>query len=208
MAGKCTCDLKFCHKKTTFVMKKHQRVAFMGSVGVGKSCIITRMIEGCYYSDSKSTIGANYQPLKHLRNGVEMEVDIWDTAGNEKYRTLLPLYYREAKVIVIVFSLIEQSSLDELENWHKMCLSNTMEGVKFIFVGNKLDIKENRIDENEIESKVGPLGGIYIEVSAKTGDNIDQLINRIFDFIDSDSENTNLNLIEHIDNKPNKKNWC
>ena len=105
-----------------------------------------------------------------------MKLEIWDTAGQEKFAALAPLYYHGAHVALLVFDITQASSYDRAKFWVSELQQHGNEGVKIVLVGNKLDIAQRRaVPQGEAEEFARNNRFLYFEVSAKTGEFVQDL---------------------------------
>ena len=98
------------------------KVVLLGESGVGKTCIIARFINNTFADNIMSTTGASYagktMSFDEL-NGQSIKFEIWDTAGQEKYRALTKIFYKDAGVAILVYDITRKDSFDEIKNyWH------------------------------------------------------------------------------------------
>ena len=163
----------------------------IGDQFVGKSSIINRYIDDKFNEKIKPTLGIDFK-TKMIQKGENLiKISIYDTAGEEKYRHLIKNYYNGSNGILLVFDITDKNSFDNLNFWldelEKNCNLNNL----YIFlVGNKTDLKkERKVSYDEAKNFADMKKIPYIEISAKTGDNIDKLFN---DFI----KGTIINIIE------------
>jgi small GTP-binding protein len=126
-------------------------------------------------------MGAAFGTAQVLVNGQPVSVTLWDTAGQEEYRSLVNLYFKSAAVAVVVFDLTSLDSFAAIQQWHTDIVENCGgSDPKIIVVGNKLDLRSGRvISEDQIEDLVGRLQCAYFEVSALEGTNIEVLFRGI-----------------------------
>ena len=163
----------------------------IGDQFVGKSSIINRYIDDKFNQNIRPTLAIDYK-TKIIQKGENLiKISIYDTAGEEKYRHLIKNYYNGSNGILLVFDITDKNSFDNLNFWldelEKNCNLNNL----YIFlVGNKTDLKkERKVSYDEAKNFADMKKIPYIEISAKTGDNIDKLFN---DFI----KGTIINIIE------------
>jgi small GTP-binding protein len=96
-------------------------------------------------------------------------LQIWDTAGQERYRALIPNYLKDAKCAIIVIDVSSSNSISNVEEWLKLYNDNrTIEGFTFM-IGNKIDLEEREISQEQAKKKAEELQMPYYEISAKTG---------------------------------------
>lgn len=208
------------------------KVVFLGESSVGKTSIITRYTTGQFLRDN-ATIGVAFisRQLK-LSSEHTVQLEIWDTAGQERYRSLNAMYYRNTDVAIIVFDLSKFNSditfsaidtwIEELCKYSNNTSSKSVHGIpngddklNIVIVGNKMDILDENDDilairqqmlqylENRKIQNYDNLVIKYLEVSAKTGENVSNLFeNIIIDLIPKNKlySNDNTNGEEHINN--------
>ena len=163
----------------------------IGDQFVGKSSIINRYIDDKFNEKIKPTLAIDYK-TKMIQKGENLiKISIYDTAGEEKYRHLIKNYYNGSNGILLVFDITDKNSFDNLNFWLEELEKNCNLNNLYIFlVGNKTDLKkERKVSYDEAKNFADMKKIPYIEISAKTGDNIDKLFN---DFI----KGTIINIIE------------
>ena len=112
--------------------EKSCKVILVGESGVGKTCIIVRFISDEYNQDSFSTTGASYagKTVDFDEYKKSIQFQIWDTAGQEKYRGLTKIFYKDAKIVILVYDVTNRKTFDEIKNyWHPQILENSSEKV-------------------------------------------------------------------------------
>ena len=167
--------------KATDVEHLEQKCVLVGNVSVGKSSIVNRYTRGEYLEHYQATIGAAFVPKEvALQNGKSIKLQIWDTAGEEKYRAMTQFYYRKAAGDVVVFGLNDRGSFNDVKGWIED-LREVQPSVVIVVVGNKSDIEpdDRVVGLEEIEDFVDELGVSYVEVSALDGSNVDMLFEDI-----------------------------
>ena len=188
------------------------KVVFVGDSNVGKTSIIRKFMN--IESDVSNTVGSESQQVTvELENGKVVPITIWDTAGQESYKCLVPLYANSAHVAVLVFDLTDDSTFQSVNTWLEyLGLRNKIPHK--ILVGNKMDKVDNIIKENIDKMfamvKSGDSGEFdnAFQTSAVTGQNIQQLFQEIAQCIASDTKETTDKRIQLTDKKENKVNHC
>ena len=146
------------------------KVVLLGASSVGKTALITRAVNNTFEEHSISTVGAAFKEMTVRVGDRGVTLMIWDTAGQEQFRSLAPLYHRGANIVVIVFSIIDDCSLVDAENWATEVREQQGDNQLVLFlVGNKIDLEDERIisfDRGVAMAK--KIGAQYLEVSAKT----------------------------------------
>ena len=160
------------------------KITLLGNPGVGKTCIISRFVEGTYNDNTNSTIGANYSQKSITIKDKEVNLDIWDTAGQEKYHSLGKHFYKDSYIVCLVYDITNQSSLDALKTiWYPDLQKYGEQYTVLAVVGAKCDLYENDnlANENEAKSFAQEIKAIFMLTSAKTGDGIDKLFTTLTD---------------------------
>jgi small GTP-binding protein len=148
------------------------RVVVIGNSSVGKTSLLNRLIDQRFNEAEPNTIGANYQLYSDEVQGVKMEIQIWDTAGQEKFRSLGPIYFRNSSGAVVVFDVTNRSSFDSLDEWVSMFTDVAGNGALVILIGNKCDSPERSISEQEAAQWALSQGFPLFFTSAKTGSGV------------------------------------
>uniref|UniRef100_A0A1I7UBQ3 Ras-related protein Rab-21 n=1 Tax=Caenorhabditis tropicalis TaxID=1561998 RepID=A0A1I7UBQ3_9PELO len=147
------------------------KVVLLGEGCVGKSSLVLRFVENKFSSRHLSTIQASFQSKTINIDDCKAELHIWDTAGQEKYHALGPIYYRGSNGVLLVFDITDRRSFEKVKNWVleiKTCLGKSAE---ILIVGNKTDLEDERkIARQDAEAYAETEGAIYMETSAQ--DNI------------------------------------
>ena len=154
------------------------KLILIGSSGVGKSCILQRYMKHTFEESYKCTIGVDFLMKSVIVNGQTVKLQLWDTAGQEKYKSMVSSYYRGANVALIVFDITNRPSFEALPLWIENFYKNGPEQKNIILIGNKKDLEDQRqITQEEAEAFSETNNMIYFETSAKEGDNIDYVFN-------------------------------
>lgn len=162
------------------------KVVVVGRSGVGKSCMMLRFTDGDFNEMHVNTIGVDFRfKMLAIRNR-KVKMQIWDTAGQEKFRTISGTYYRGADAVILVYDITSAQSFDDLQNfWVQEVAQYGSDVSNLILVGNKSDLHNNRevpgFKDQYFTFNAG--GGIkkaiVFEVSAKTGEGVDQMFESI-----------------------------
>ena len=172
------------------------KLILIGNSGVGKSSIIQRYMKQTFEESYKCTIGVDFLMKSLQIKGKTVKLQLWDTAGQEKYKSMVSSYYRGANVALVVFDITNHSSFDSLPIWIENYYKNGPEQKNIILIGNKKDMADQRqvtLEEVELFSETNNM--IYFETSAKDGDNIEYVFTyaaeKLLDFYGGQNE-TNL----------------
>ena len=144
------------------------KAILLGENGVGKTNLIRRAMGLDFDKNSVSNFGGSYSENDIVVNGVKYSYKLWDTAGQEKFRSLNKLFIKDSKIIIIVFAINDYKSFTQIDFWLnyvKEILGNS--GYILGLVGNKSDLYDSQeIEDNIINEKVKELGIKYKLTSA------------------------------------------
>ena len=152
------------------------KLIFLGDQGVGKSCILNRFMNDVFIEEYQATIGLDFQSKNVQIDNQDIHLLLYDTAGQEKFRSLIPMYTRDANIILLVYDISSKETFEHLPDWLKDLTNINKNDVIFALVANKSDLSDNRqvtFEEGEKYAKDNDF--IFQEVSAKTGDGFSEL---------------------------------
>ena len=180
------------------------KLVILGEVAVGKSSIAQRFVNGKFTNLHNPTVGALFLTKKIQVNDKCIKYDIWDTAGQERYHSLTPMYYKNARAAVVVFDVTSSSSFERAQKWMTELFEKATPGIVIALCGNKIDLENRQVSKEEAEEYANKVGCLYMEVSAKTNENIDELFNQIGSRLPMIEEEKPIVLVD--DNNENKEN--
>ena len=174
---------------TGVTIRRQRRIAtsaklvLLGNSGVGKSSLVNRYINKRFSESMEVTVGVGYHHEKmKLPDGSTINLDIWDTGGQERYRALMPLYYREASAAIICYDVSNYSSFEACEYWYRELKQSEPECLIFL-VGNKDDLPSKRVDAQFASDYARARQMAFLEASAKSGSNVGALFRHISEAI-------------------------
>lgn len=153
------------------------KVVVTGDSSVGKTCISLRYLTGEFSNKTTPTIAAGFCNSKVKIGKHNINLLIWDTAGQEAYRSLTSQYYRETKIALIVFDVTNPQTLESVTDWHERICEVNEGTVVTVLVGNKIDLPNRRISCEQGEKIAESIGALYRETSALSGKGV----NEVFD---------------------------
>ena len=152
------------------------KLIFLGDQSVGKSCILNRFLNDTFIEDYQATIGLDFQSKNVQIDNQDIHLLLYDTAGQEKFRSLIPMYTRDANIILLVYDISNRDSFTNLSQWLKDLTNVNMEEIILCVVGNKIDLSDKRaINIEEGKKFADEHNLIFQEISAKTGDGFSDL---------------------------------
>ena len=152
------------------------KLIFLGDQNVGKSSILNRFLNDTFVEEYQATIGLDFQSKNVQIENQDIHLLLYDTAGQEKFRSLIPMYTRDANIILLVYDITNKESFNNLSLWLKDLTNINFDEVIFCIVGNKIDLSDKRAVTKEEGEKFGEEHDfIFQEVSAKTGEGFSEL---------------------------------
>ena len=156
------------------------KILTLGDTMVGKSSIVLRFSEDKFDDKLFSTIGIDFK-TKYIKMGdSSVKVLIWDTAGQEKFQNIAKQYYKGANGVLLIYDVGNRKSFERIDYWLKELKENNRIDELFVcLVGNKIDLGDKRVISTEEGEKYSKDNNIYfMEVSAKTGENVNELFSK------------------------------
>ena len=150
------------------------KIIVIGNSGVGKTCITNQAIKHQFIDNYMATVGMEIYSLFMRINDKNIKLQIWDTCGQELYRSLISNFYRNSSLAILVYSIDQRDSYKDIDLWVKDIRANSSPDTKIILVGNKIDLEDRREIKYEEGKKIAEDYGFveFFETSAKTGENV------------------------------------
>ncbi|XP_067255527.1 ras-related protein Rab-36 isoform X2 [Chanodichthys erythropterus] len=208
---------------------KMSKAVVVGDLNVGKTCLINRFCKDVFERDYKATIGVDFEIERFEMSGLPYSLQIWDTAGQEKFKCIASAYYRGAQVIITVFDMADIKTLENTQQWLAEALKENEPNSCFVFlVGTKRDLlsaEECERTERDAIKIAAEMNAEFWSVSSKTGENVQEFFFRVAalafeDAILKDLETEistaqigdgsilNDKALEDAEEKPKKKSCC
>ena len=148
----------------------------IGDSGVGKSNILLRYIYNSFSEEFKTTVGVEFGAKNIEIDKKIYRIQIWDTAGQENFRSIARAYYKNSVCACVVYDISSHSSFENIQSWIDDCTKQTAQSVLLVLIGNKNDLNNQRevtYEEGETFAKNHKM--MFLEVSAKTGNNVNEI---------------------------------
>ena len=158
------------------------KITFLGDQSVGKTSIMNRFLNDTFVEEYQATIGLDFQSKTVDINETNIHFLLYDIAGKEKFRNLIPIYARDTNIYVFIYEITNKESFVHIENWlEEITIVNKLDCI-LVLIGNKKDLENNRaVTLKEGEDFAKEKGFIFSEVSSKTGEGINDLFyNKLF----------------------------
>ena len=163
------------------------KILLLGDSTVGKTCFLLRYVDDSFLDLHMATIGLDYR-LKTLilEEQKIVKVQLWDTAGQDKFRAITRNYYKGASGIILIFDVTNVKSYENIKKWINEIKEEISEKVAIVLIGNKIDnVQERKISKEQGDKLASEIGVKFFETSAKTGEGINEsvffLVKKIFE---------------------------
>ena len=153
------------------------KLIVIGDSGVGKSCLAIKAIKNYFEDLYAPTVGFEFLSFSVKINDETVKLQIWDTCGQEAYRSLINSFYRNSSLAILVYSIDSKHSFENLESWLNDVKTQSSPDIKIILIGNKVDLEDKREVTKEMGEQFCTDHNLclFMETSAKTGFNAQNL---------------------------------
>lgn len=156
------------------------KVVTLGEGRVGKTSLTLKFVRDTFADNQESTLKANFLTKDLNLDGVPVRLNIWDTAGQEKFRSIASNYYRQARGALIVYDITDKSSFARVVEWVKELNQQGEPDICIAIVGNKCDRESDRqITKQEATEYARRIGALHFNTSAKTGKNVEEVFQEL-----------------------------
>ena len=182
------------------------KCVLLGESGTGKSSLIERFITNTFKRDTLSTLIGSFSSklVYYEKENISIRFDIWDTAGQEKYRSINKIFYQDAQITFLVYDITQKETYDAIQGyWYQEVKENSPEDAIIFVLGNKSDLYEREaINEEDARKYAEDIKALYKLVSAQTGEGIEDIFKMIgeklltpefLEKIKEESNNNNIN---------------
>ena len=163
--------------------ERNPRTVFIGTTNVGKTSLVNKIVKG-EMGTTAPTTGSVYTRLE-TKSTKHPVLEIWDTAGMERFRSVNAAFYREANGAFFVFDLCNYTTFEALDEWYNNFVASAQVGVPMILIANKCDRDEGDVEvmDNEIQTWANDKGISWMKASAATGENVKEMMEMMIDLI-------------------------
>ena len=156
----------------------------IGDAAVGKSNLLVRYTSGQFKEEYQLTIGAEFGSNNVIISDNTYRIQIWDTAGQENFRSITRSYYKNTACAIIVYEISNKKSFENISSWIEECKNTAPKSILMVLVGNKCDLDNREVTEEEGREFAEKNGMLFFETSAKTGKNVEELFKESVKVID------------------------
>ena len=150
------------------------KILIIGESGVGKTCFLLRYAENSFVANHLLTIGIDFKIKVIEIEGKSIKLQIWDTAGQDRFRTITKTYYKGSHGVILVYDVCDERSFGNVKNWVNQIEQNAKSSICKVLVGNKCDKAERVITEEQGRKLAEEYNMKFYETSAKTGQNVEE----------------------------------
>ena len=148
----------------------------IGDAAVGKSNLLLRYAHGQFKQEYQLTIGVEFGAKNIQLNDKIYRIQIWDTAGQENFRSITRAYYKNSVCALVVYDISNKDSFNNVSSWVEDCRNQSPKTIFMVLVGNKCDLDDKReVTKEEGQELAEKYGMLFFETSAKTGENVDDI---------------------------------
>lgn len=145
------------------------KIVMIGDISVGKTSFMTRIVENKFKENYEPSVGIDFSSKIIKYKGKQIKLQIWDSAGQEKYKGLIPSYIRGSSLVFIVYDVTRRETFGNIVNW--ISFAKNIESCLLVIIGNKIDL-EKTVSTLEGEELAKREGALFFEVSSKTNQNL------------------------------------
>jgi Ras-related protein Rab-11A len=178
------------------------KVIIIGDSSVGKTNIMSKYLKNQFLENSKATVGVEFGSKLFTINGHNIKAQIWDTAGQEKYKAITGAYYKGSKGAFVVYDITRKETFESVEKWINDLKVAGDSKLTILLIGNKCDLEDRRqVSKDQGEEKAKSFGCAFMETSAFSGDNISKafetMISEVYQkYGNENSEDDDLGAVE------------
>ena len=177
------------------------KIIIIGDSGVGKSCLLKRAVRNIFDGNYHATIGFEYLSMHFRVNDLKIKLQIWDTCGQELYRSLIQGFYHNASLAIIVYDINQINSFKGLKTWYKDLKQNIEGDLPIFIIGNKNDLERNVREEEAKKFRDENDIRYFTECSAKSGYKVKEIFYEAAKCLYHEYKKLNIKEIITIDKK-------
>mmetsp|Transcript_949 Transcript_949/g.2280 ORF Transcript_949/g.2280 Transcript_949/m.2280 type:complete len:196 (+) Transcript_949:4072-4659(+) len=151
------------------------RLLVIGDSGVGKTCLLLRYSEDKFVESHLITIGIDFKMKTIQQQGKAVKLQIWDSAGQERFHKIAPSFYRNAMGFLLVYDVNDEQSFANIVRWTETIARYRTDSVVRVLIGNKTDLANRQVSREQGEELAQKLGTKLFETSAKQNENVQEV---------------------------------
>lgn len=155
------------------------KIIILGESSVGKTSLVNRYFHNSFERHHKATIGVDFMCQQYKILGIPFKMQVWDTAGAERFRSLTYTYFRQARAVLLVYDMSDVSTLAQVNQWHKDAITYCGGTFHTFLIGAKLDLCDKEYNRDLPHKVAKQLDAEYWETSSKSGKNVEEMFTRV-----------------------------
>jgi small GTP-binding protein len=160
------------------------KLLLIGESSVGKSCLLLRYADNKFQESFFTTVGIDFKVRAVTVDNLKVRLQVWDTAGQEKFRTITKAYYRGAHGILLVFDVSNADTFAQCQGWMNSISENLSDPVVIVLVGNKCDLVDKiEVTEKEAKTWADGMDVLYFQTSALNGEGIKEMVYELLEIV-------------------------
>ena len=162
------------------------KVLLLGDKTVGKTCFLIQYTDKVFIENHITTIGLDYRlKTMTLKDEKNIKLQIWDTAGQDRFRAITRNYYKSAHGVILLYDVTNKETFLNVKKWIDSIKDEAQKNIVIYIVGNKIDMSEKRqVTTQEGKELAEKYGLPFCESSARTGENVNEIFNDIAEKVD------------------------
>jgi len=168
------------------------KLLLVGESGVGKTCLLHRFADNTFQESYISTIGVDFKIKRITHHDKLLKLQLWDTAGQDRFRSITTSFYRGAHGILLVYDVTDTPSFLKVKGWIQEIKEKAPEGITIFLVGNKIDKTGKRLVEvNDAKELANGIKIPYMETSAMSGTGVNEVFMSLIDKVYQQNQTQN-----------------
>ena len=160
------------------------KVVLLGETMTGKTSLISRLVDNTFnYNEQTTFVASNYsKEIEYPEfNNITLKLQIWDTAGQEKFRSINKIFYKEAAVAILVYDITNERSFEQLKSyWYQEVKQKGEKNVVFAVAGNKCDLfSEEKVNKKQGREFATEIGAVFFQTSPLSNINVNELFREV-----------------------------
>jgi small GTP-binding protein len=187
------------------------KILLLGDSSVGKTCLLPRYVEDTFPENIMSTIGLDYRcKMVSSKGGKKIKLQIWDTAGQDRFRAITQNYYKRADGVVLIYDVTNENTFNNIQIWVNQIKENANQNVQIALVGNKIDSEKRVVTLEQGKELSERYNTLFYEVSAKKNEGVSFLFENLSDYLYNNSlqKEKEKNISLHNEEVKSKKKCC
>lgn len=192
---KSTIQIQMQARGQSIYRERGYKVVLLGNSGTGKTSLIQYMIKDSPQYNVQPTIVCQGNSITVSAGTEEVDLRVWDTAGQEVYRSLVPVYIRDAMAALLVYDITDRQSFMALEKWYSVLMEEAVTDVSIYIVCNKIDLSQVAVSDEQADALTAQLKAKLFKVSALDGTGVKDLFKQVAIDVSQSDPSYNMSMV-------------